>query len=195
MHSTFRAAAFAQRTDNILINPYETTASGDGAFQDGLEEQRAVAANVGFSTAVGGEIELRGHAPSGFRWNASYSFISITDHLAINQNGIFSPQNFQQGTPTHVVVLGGGYTWQKWEFDVQSRWQSWFLDYRANPDDVTLQPVKVGNYILANARIGYRLTDNMTAAFTAQQFNLSHLQVSAGPPVERRLFFSLTIRL
>jgi outer membrane receptor for ferrienterochelin and colicins len=195
LNSTLRTAVFAQRTDNILINPYETTASGDGVLLGGVEEQRAVAANVGYSSAVGTEIGLRGHAPSGFRWNASYSFISITDHLAINQNGIFSPQNFQQGTPTHVVVLGGGYTFGRWEFDAQSRWQSWFLDYRANPDNVTLQPLKVGNYILADARVGFRLTDNVTIALSAQQFNMSQLLVSAGPPIERRIFLSLTIHL
>ncbi len=195
LQSTLRTAVFAERTDNILINPYETTASGDGVLVNGIEEQRAVAENVGSSSAFGSEIGLRGHAASGWRWNASYSFISITDHLSINQNGIYSPQNFQQGTPTHVVVLGGGYTWQRWEFDVQSRWQSWFLDYRANPNAVTLQPVKVGNYVMADARIGYKVTDNVTAALSAQQFNVSQLRVSAGPPIQRRIFLSLTIHL
>jgi iron complex outermembrane receptor protein len=195
LRSTVRAAAFAQRTDNILINPYEVAPSGDGVMMGGLEEQRAVAANVGYSTAVGSELQVRGSSPSGFRWNASYAFISISDHLAINQNGIYSPQNFQQGTPTHVVVLGGGYTWQRWEFDVQSRWQSWFFDYRANLNDITLTPVKVGNYVQVNARLGYRISDTITAAVSAQQFNVSHATVSAGPPVERRLFLGLTIHL
>jgi outer membrane receptor for ferrienterochelin and colicins len=195
LNSTVRMAIFGQRTDNILINPYEATPSGDGLLLGGAEEQRLLAANVGYSSAVGSEIGLRGHAASGIRWNASYSFISITDHLAINQNGIYSPQNFQQGTPTNVVVLGGGYTYGRWEFDAQSRWQSWFLDYRANPDSGTLQPVKVANYILANARVGYRVTDNITAALSAQQFNVSQLMVSAGPPIERRIFVSLTVHI
>ncbi len=193
--STIRTAVFAQRTDNILINPYETTPSGDGVLLGGVEEQRAVAQNVGDSSAVGTEIELRGHSPAGFRWNASYSFISITDHLTINRNGIYSPQNFQQGTPTNAVVLGGGYTYEKWEFDVQTRWQSWFVDYRANPNDVTLLPVKVNDYFLADARVGYKVSDNITLALSALQFNASSLQVSAGPPIQRRVFLSLTIHL
>jgi outer membrane receptor for ferrienterochelin and colicins len=195
LNSTARIAVFGQRTDNILINPFETTPSGDGLVLGGVEEQRALAANVGYSSAVGSEIGLRGHAVSGFRWNVSYSFISITDHLAINQNGIYSPQNFQQGTPTNVVVLGGGYTHGRWEFDALGRWQSWFLDYRADPASSTLQPVKVGNYVSANARVGYRVTDHITVALSAQQFNVSQLLVSAGPPVQRRVFLSLTVHL
>ncbi len=193
LKSMFRAAVFVQRTDNILINPYETTPTGDGQFLGGVEEQRAVAANVGSSSAMGTELGVRGHSSTGFRWNASYSFISITDHLSINQDGIFSPQNFQQGTPTHVVVLGGGYTFDRWELDAQARWQSWYLDYRANPADVTLQPIKVGNYVLLNARVGYRVSDNIVAAVSAQQFNVSHLLVSSGPPIDRRVIASVTV--
>jgi iron complex outermembrane receptor protein len=195
LHSVLRTALWAERTNNILINPYETTAMGDGVLMDGVEEQRAVAQNAGYSSAVGSEIGIRGHNAAGWRWNASYSFIKIWDHLAINQDGIFSPQNFQQGTPVNAIVLGGGYTVGKWEFDLQSRWQSWFVDYRANPATVTLQPVVVGNYVLADARAGYRLTDNITVALSALQFNTSHIMVSAGPPIERRVFLSLTIHL
>jgi hypothetical protein len=93
------------------------------------------------------------------------------------------------------VVLTGGYTYDRWEFDVQSRWQSWFLDYRVNPMAVTLLPVKVNNYFLADARVGYRVSDNITSALSALQFNASSLQVSAGPPIERRVFLTLTIHL
>jgi len=195
LNSTLRSALFAQRTDDVITNPYEATPSSDGLILGGFPEQRAVAANVGHSTAEGTEVGLRGHAPSGLRWNASYSFISVTDNLSINQNGIYSPQNFAQGTPTHVVVLGGGYTLGRWEFDVQSKWQSWFLDYRPDFATGTLQPVKVGNYFLANARAAYRLTDNITVALSAQQFNVSQLDVSAGPPIQRRIFLSLTVHL
>jgi iron complex outermembrane receptor protein len=195
LQSTLRTAVWAQRTNEILINPYETTAAGDGVLMDGVEEQRALAQNAGYSSAIGSEIGIRGHDASGWRWNASYSFIKIWDHLAINQNGIYSPQNFQQGTPTHAIVLCGGYSVGKWEFDLQTRWQSWFLDYRANPADVTLQPIVVGNYLLADARAGYRLTDNITVALSLLQFNTSHMLVSAGPPIERRAFVSVTVHL
>ena len=190
--TTLRVAVFARRTDNILINPYENTPSGDGALIGGLEEQRVIAANVGYSMALGGEIGLRGQTASGFRWKASYSFISITDHLSINQNGIFSPQDFQHGTPTHAVMLGAGYSVDRWELDMTARWQSWFLDYRADPTQSQLQPVKIGNGLTATTRIGYRMTDNVTVALSAQQFNVSHMLVSAGPPVDRRIFLSLT---
>jgi hypothetical protein len=53
----------------------------------------------------------------------------------------------------------------------------------------------VGNYLTANVRIGYRVTDNVTVALSAQQFNVSHLAVTAGPPVERRVFLTMVLHL
>ena len=194
INTMLRTAVFVQRTDDIIASPFAATPGFDGQFVGGLPELRAVGGNIGRSTAAGGEIGLRGHAESGLRWNASYSFISINDHLSIKP-GLFSAQNFAQGTPTHVVVLGGGYSVGSWEFDVQGRWQSWFQDYRGDATTGTLVPAQVGNYLAADARIGYRVTDNITAAVSAQQFNVSHLTVTQGPPVERRIFLSLTVHL
>jgi outer membrane receptor for ferrienterochelin and colicins len=193
LNSTLRTAVFIQRTDDIITNPYEAGATPDGLFPRGIPEFRGIAANVGNSTAAGAEIGLRGHALSGFRWNASYSFISIADHTTLDH--LISPQNFARGTPTHVVVLGGGYTYGPWEFDVQSRLQSWYVDYRYALGTATLETVKIGNYLSADARIGYRLTDNVTVALSSQQFNVSHLTVTAAPPVERRVFLSVTVHL
>lgn len=194
LRSTLRLAVFAQRTDNIITNPYEADPGTTGLVVNGQPELSFLGANVGHSSAIGGELDLRGKAPPGWRWNASYSFISITDRLAINRNGIYSPQDYQHGSPTHAVALGGGYTRGQWEFDLEGRWQSRFLDFRADPALSTLIPTVVGNYVVLNARIGYRVTDWMTVALTAEQFNNSHLLQAAAPPVDRRVFLTLTIR-
>jgi outer membrane receptor for ferrienterochelin and colicins len=64
--STLRTALFAQRLDDILASPFSTslslTPSGVPVFFSG---------NVGYSTAVGAEIGIRGHAASGLRPAAS----------------------------------------------------------------------------------------------------------------------------
>lgn len=194
LNSTVRAAIFAQRTTDILTNPYESSLNGTGISVNGSELLAAVAANVGHSTAIGGEIGLKGQSPSGLRWNASYSYVSISDTLSINKDAIFSPQDYQHGTPTHVVVLGGGYSRGPWELNGQARWQSRFRDYRGDPSQNTLSPVEIPNYVTVNSRIAYKLTDNLTLALSAAQLNRSRLLQAAAPPVERRLFLSLTAR-
>lgn len=195
LNSTVRTAIFAQRTDNMLTNPYEADLNGTGFFEDnGNETTAASASNTGHSNAMGAEVELRGHSPGGLRWNASYSYISITDHLATNQNGLFSPQDYQHGTPTHVVVAGVGHTFDRWALDLQGRWQSRFTDYSANAAQNELVPVSVGNYVSLHGRLAYKVTDNITAALTAQQYNNSRLLQSAAPPIERRLFLTLSAR-
>jgi len=92
------------------------------------------------------------------------------------------------------VVGGIGYSREKWEADLQARWQSSFQDYRPIDSTFYLQPVMVDNYVTLNARIGYHLTDHVTLALSAQQFNTSRLYQSAAPPVERRIMGTLTVR-
>jgi hypothetical protein len=43
--------------------------------------------------------------------------------------------------------------------------------------------------------MAYRLSDHATVALTADQFNVSHLLASEGPPVERRVFITVTVHL
>ena len=189
LHSTVRLAVFAQRTDNVLTDPYGAIPVFDrGAI-------RFSSANTGHSSAVGGEAGLRGQKTVGaedtLRWNASYAYISISDHLRVGSSGL---QDYQHGTPTHVVMLGGGYTRGRFDFDALGRWQSRYQDYRG--DSVTFQatPVEIGNYVLLDARAGYRVTDHLTLALTGQQLNGSRLRQTAGPGVERRLYLSATAR-
>jgi outer membrane receptor for ferrienterochelin and colicins len=93
------------------------------------------------------------------------------------------------------VVIGGiGYTWERLEMDLQARWQSSYQDYRSLGNGFTLQPYTVDNYLTMNGRIGYNITDHLTVALAAQQFNTSRLYQTSAPPVERRVIVSLTAR-
>jgi hypothetical protein len=77
--------------------------------------------------------------------------------------------------------------------DLLGRWQSSYSDFQISPlGPFLLQPVEAHNYVTLNARVGYRLTDNFTASATAQQFNVSRLLQTAGPPVERRVLVGIT---
>ena len=185
--STLRAAVFAQRNEDLLTpgtNVYPSLTPGGGVA--------LVSRNTGHSDAIGGEIGIRGHSASGFRWNASYAWMVIADHTSINQGVVTSPQDYRNGTPVHVVVLGGGYTWEKLEIDAQARWQSRFTDYRLG--DRGLAPVVVGDYVTFRARIGYALTEHVTLALAAEQLHAARLAQSSGPPVERGVLASITAR-
>lgn len=189
--SVLRTAVFAQRTDDIIAwsfgAPLQISPAGAPVFYS---------QNVGYSTAAGAEIALKGHAASGLRWNASYALVATTNHTPLNQGPApTGTVEYAHSTPDHVVIGGVGYTQDRLELDLMGRWQASYLDYRLNDNRTALVPINVDNYISLNARIGYRLTDTLTAAVTARQFNQSQLNETAGPPVQRSLIVSLTARM
>jgi outer membrane receptor for ferrienterochelin and colicins len=188
--STVRTALFVQRSDNIISQPLSSPVQFD---QFGVP--LLLTSNVGSSSAAGAEIGINGHSASGWRWNASYSFVATSDHTTLNQGPApTSAIDYARSVPQHVLIGGIGYTWEKLELDAQVRWQSSYQDYRSTGDGFTLQPFTVDNYVTMNGRIGYQVTDHVTVALSAQQFNTSRLYQTAAPPVERRIIASLTVR-
>jgi outer membrane receptor for ferrienterochelin and colicins len=189
INSTLRTAFFMERIDDIVAAPFSTPLSFAPSGMPVFFSE-----NVGYSTAVGAEIGIRGHSPSGFRWNLSYSLASTTDHTILNRGPAppTSVVHFNRAAPEHVVIGGIGYSREKWELDMLARWQSSYIDFRTPDDAITYQPVVVSNYLTATARIGYRLTENVDLALTAQQLIRSRLIESAGPPVERRIIGTIS---
>ena len=189
--STLRTAMFLQRTDDVMAWPFGAPFT---FAPSGLPVY--FSQNVGYSTAAGAELGIKGHSSSGFHWNASYSLVSTTDHTTLNQvPPASSIVEYSNSTPRHVVIGGIGYATNKWELDVMARWQSSYQDFRMNSQRTYLMPIEVNNYLTATARIGYRVTERVTLGLTAQQFNQSQLIETAGPPVERRIIGSISVRL
>ena len=157
--AVLRAAVYYQTTDNLLasaiVMPLLPGAGGLVSY----------AQNVGSSSAVGGEIGLKGKSDSGVRWSASYALISI----------------------------GAGYSWDRFDLDAQARWQSHFTDYNPTPSGAVV-PVRIDDYVTLNARLAYRLTDDVTLALTGDQLLQSRIIEAAGIPVERRIMASVTAK-
>jgi len=187
INSTMRTAVFVQRNEDLISEPFSAPPAVGP-----LGVPLLLASNVGRSDAIGAELGIRGHSDSGLRWNLSYSFVVTTNDTTLNQGPVpTSPIDYAASVPRHVVVAGIGYTRDRLEVDVMSRWQSSYLDYQLAGS--ALQPVNVANYLLLNGRIGYRLTDNFTVSATVKQFNTSRLMQTAGPPVERQAIVALNV--
>jgi outer membrane receptor for ferrienterochelin and colicins len=189
--SVLRTAVFAQRTDDIIAWPF-----GAPLSVSSLGVPLFFSTNVGYSTAVGAEIGLKGRNEAGYHWNLSYALVSTTDHTTLNRGPfVASIVEYNHSAPRNVITAGVGWARNRWELDLLARWQSSYLDFRPDAQRLGLIPVDVGNYVLFDARAGYRLADNITLALTAQQFNQNRIVQTAGPLVERRIILSLTFRL
>ena len=189
--SSVRVALFAQHNQDLISQPFAVP-----AVIGPVGLPLLLAGNVGSSNAAGIEIGIKGHSESGFRWNFSYAFVATTDNTVLNRGiSTNSTIDYARSVPRSVVIAGIGYTRDRLELDLLARWQSGYRDFQTTPPtQFLLQPVEVRNYVTLNARVGFRLTDNFTAAVTAQQFNVSRLLQTAGPPVERRVLAGITAR-
>ena len=188
INAVLRTAIYYQRTDDLLTSALNAPL-GYGA--GGLV---SYAQNIGSSTAAGGEIGLKGTSDAGIRWNASYSYISIADHFTLGMlSGFSGVLDYQHGSPASVIDIGAGYSWGRFEVDAKARWQSHFTDYVPTPDESAV-PLRIDDYVTANARIGYHVTDNVTLALAGEQLTQAQILEAAGTPVERRITASITVQ-
>jgi iron complex outermembrane receptor protein len=142
--------------------------------------------NVGNSQGYGGEIEIKGSHPSGYRWDASYSFSRVAD-----EGDVKSSLDYEGSAPMHHVRLLLGYTTGPWEVDGFAQLVTATNMLRGNSDD-TAYPTYTNGYETVSGRIGYKISDNLTFAVSGTNLNAHTLQVSPYPAVERQIFATLT---
>jgi iron complex outermembrane receptor protein len=185
-NATAHAALYFQRNTDILAPP------GAAPYLPFADVVASATQTIGSSNEIGLELGLKGTTPSGYRWNASYRYTSISqDETA----GVAQSQatGFDHGTPAHVVILGAGRTVGRWGFDLQARFQTRFTDYAQNEAGAVV-PVVVPAYVTANARIAYRLTPSLMLSLTAEQFDQARIQQSSLQYADRRLLATATLR-
>jgi iron complex outermembrane receptor protein len=188
--SNLRAALFAERNRDLITQPFGAPVTFGPTGLPLL-----VTTNVGASSAIGGEVGLEGRTDAGLRWRFSYAFVTTSDDTVLNKGPVpTSSASYNHAVPRNVITAGIGYSRDRLELDLIGRWQSSFRDYQSTPgtSSIALQAVEVPNYFTFNARVGYRVTDHVTAALTLTQFNTSRLLQGAGPPVERQALVQVT---
>ena len=143
--------------------------------------------NIGNSRGWGTEIEIKGAHPSGYRWDASYSYSRVADDQAVKNN-----LNYDGSAPTHHLRLLLGYTTGPWELDTFGQLVTSTNMMRGTRD--SFSPVYTNGYENLSGRIGYKINDNLTFSVSGTALNANILQVSPYPAIQRQVFATLTGR-
>jgi iron complex outermembrane receptor protein len=147
--------------------------------------------NDGTSSATGIEFSAKGVLDTVWHWSANWSMIAIMDNKLIVHNGsgtagLLSSFDFQHGTPTHTVNIGGGYADGPYEADLNLRYQTSYNALRQL--GTTYDLFVIPDQLDLSGRIAYKPLDWLTLSFNAGQLNNSYLATAGGIQSERRLF-------
>jgi iron complex outermembrane receptor protein len=160
--------------------------------------------NVGSSKSTGVDASLEG-AAQGWNWNLSLNARSVSDDIVLTaaNNASNYPLDFAHTTPKWVGTFGIGKSWGDFEFDLMGKWQSHFKDWSpvsqiGVPTDAgssSAKLVDVASYLTMTARVGWKITDQLTFSVTAAQFDKKNVYEGAGVPEKMRYLASLTASL
>jgi iron complex outermembrane receptor protein len=181
LFSTVKTSLFYEWSRDITA-PF---LNGENVFVDGQPAFSNYAQNVGASHGWGGEVQLKGDHPSGVRWDASYSYVRVTDESAVRTN-----INYQGSTPRHHLRFLLGYSTGPWELDGSAQYVTGTDMVRNGFQSTT--PVHTGGYASLSGRLGYRFAKRYVVALSGTNLSQKTTQVSAFPAVERQVFVSLT---
>ena len=178
--ASLRAALFYQQTTDLF--------GLEGAFLPG-PPLYVTTGNIGDSTAAGGEIGLTGQFLEHWHWGASYRLETIKDKFLPFAQGGVAFADFEHTTPKHQIKANLGWALDAWEVDGFLSYQSATQGLVPNTVGTTLMPISP--YANADARIGYRINDNLTLSVAGQNLLTDRQRQTAAPDVERRVFLNL----
>ena len=147
-------------------------------------DQVSYAENIGNGKSFGTKLVLQGSAPAGWRWNSGYTLTAVRAHLLVSGPPM-TPYDYNNATPTSAILFGIGYSGQKFEADLQGKWQSRYTDviFDVSPEGASYTPEAIANFVTIDARIGYNVTRHLVLAVTADQFQSAQTIESAGSEV------------
>ncbi len=152
-----------------------------------------VSQNIGNGQVFGTKLVLTGSDPSGLRWTLGYTLDAVRAHLTVPAPPV-TPYDYNNATPVSAIVFGLGYTKDKFEADLQGKWQSRYTDIILNvtPAGESYTPKIISDFVSFNARLAYNVTPHLVLAVTGTQLQSNQTIVSAGPEVARRVLFTGT---
>ncbi len=134
-------------------------------------------------------MELKGKSDNGIRWDASYSFTRVTD-----SQYTLEEIDYQGSAPQHHVRLGLGYTIGPWELDGNVQGVTGTDMLRSNDGGIDETIMPAGGYVSVAGRVGYKITETVTAALSGTDLTRQVVSQSPYPAVERQIFLNLTAR-
>ncbi len=150
--------------------------------------------NVGRSQASGLELTLTGTVSADWRWGLSYTPEVISDHFLPGLNAMTALVDYEHTHPVHMVNANLGWADGPWEVDGYLRYQSQFDSIQGQS---LLVPsgalVRIPNYVSVDARIAYRITDNLTLALSGQNLLDSPQRQTSAASVERRVYVTASV--
>jgi iron complex outermembrane receptor protein len=150
--------------------------------------------NIGGSEATGGEISLKGTFAGNWRWSLSYTPEVVTDHFAPGFAVLTTLVDYQHTHPVHIVNASLGWSKGSWEIDGYLRYQSVFDSIQGSRAMLPIGTlVRVPDYVSVDARIAYRITDNLTLALSGQNLLQSQQTQTSAAAVERRVLVTASV--
>jgi iron complex outermembrane receptor protein len=150
----------------------------------------SVAANIGNSDAIGGEVALSGTVAEEWHWGLSYRLMTVKDKFTPFAQAGFAFADYQHTTPRHQIKAGLGWQRGNWEADAALTYQSQTQGLLAQPFGGTgLSPV--GAYANMDARIAYRINDHVTLSLSGDNLLSDRQRQTAQPEIERRVLLNL----
>ena len=113
---------------------------------------------------------------------------SRTNSLPIAQNGI-AFTDFQHVTPKQQIKANVGWAQDKWEADMAFITSPRPRGLSTTSTGTGLTPVPA--YFNADARMGYRINDNLALSVSGQNLLQPRQVQTSGPAIERRILVNL----
>lgn len=195
LDATSSANFFYTKTDNL----FRTVGSGVGGRQVGLDGRTySITGSIGDSQVKGVELALKGKIDTNWRWGLNYTWLDTHDFLKINQSvnpatgtGYTTNVDYQNTNIPNMANANIGFTYGPWEGDLYMNVVAATKQF----DPPTGNRIeRFPSYLGLSGRIAVSVSDNVTLALLASNFNKDQILIGENRPIDRQVFGSVTVK-